>query len=65
MSSFDSSPMNAYLIGVLAVAALAVILSAAVLTTEFVRHRHPRPERAVAPRRAVGVGSGPRPAAGP
>jgi Na+/serine symporter len=42
MQSFDTTLMNLYLIGAFAIAALAVVLSAAVVTTEVVRHRHSR-----------------------
>ncbi len=42
MLSFDTTAMNAYLIGVFAIAAIALVLSLGVVTTEVVRHRRLR-----------------------
>jgi hypothetical protein len=42
MLSFDTTAMHVYLIGVFAVAAIALVLSLGVAATEVVRHRHLR-----------------------
>ena len=42
MLSFDTTAMNAYLIGVFAIAAIALVLSLGVATAEVVRHRRLR-----------------------
>ena len=42
MLSFDTAAMNAYLIGVFAIAAIALVLSLGVVTAGIVRHRRVR-----------------------
>ncbi len=42
MLSFDTTAMNVYLIGVFAIAAIALVLSVGVVATEVVRNRHLR-----------------------
>ena len=42
MLSFDTTAMNVYLISVFAIAAIAVVLSLGVVTTEVVRNRRIR-----------------------
>ena len=42
MLSLDTTTMNVYLIGVFTIAALALVLSLAVVTTEVVRNRRIR-----------------------
>jgi hypothetical protein len=50
MSSFDTTVMNTYLVSAFSLAAIALVLSIAVVATEVVRHR-PRPT--VGPHRAA------------
>ena len=45
MLSFDTTAMNAYLIGVFTIAAIALVLSLGVVTTEVVRNRRLRRAR--------------------
>jgi len=59
MLSFDTSTVNAYLIGVFSLAVIALILSAWVTTTEVVRNRRLRSTRAANPRRDGGPSSRP------
>ena len=59
MLSFDTSTVNAYLIGVFSLAAIALILSAWMTTTEVVRHRRLRSTRAADPLRDGGLSSPP------
>jgi hypothetical protein len=42
MLSFDTAAMNAYLIGVFAITAIALVLSLGVVTTGIVRNRRVR-----------------------
>ena len=42
MLSFDTTAMNVFLIGVFTIAAVALVLSLGVATTEVVRHRRIR-----------------------
>ena len=42
MLSFDTTAMNVYLIGVFTIAAIALVLSLGVVTTEVVRNRRLR-----------------------
>ena len=45
MLSFDTTAMNVYLVGVLTLAAIALVLSLGVVTTEVVRNRRIRLSR--------------------